>query len=144
MSSLQSPPMDGPSPARLYATLIGTILVVVGIVGFFYSSSFGSPGTVEEILGLFAVNGWSNVLHILGGALGLFVAGYAARVYALGLGLVYVVLACWGLSLGSGEAILGFLPVDTAGDFLRLALGALGIAAALATPAAKRGSPATA
>jgi uncharacterized protein DUF4383 len=144
MSSLQSPPMDGSSPARLYATLLGALLIVVGIVGFFYSASFGSPGEVKEMLGLFSVNGWSNTLHILSGALGLFLASYASRTYSLLLGIVYVAVACWGFSLGDGEAILGFLPVDTAGDLLHLALGGLGIAAALATPRAARRSPAKA
>ena len=85
-SSLQSRPMDGPSPARLYATAVGAALVVAGIVGFFYSASFGSPGEVDEVFGVFAVNGWDNVLHILTGALGLLVAGYASRRYALWLG----------------------------------------------------------
>jgi len=134
--------MDGPSPARLYATLVGAALIVFGIVGFFYSASFGSPGEVDDALGVFAVNAWSNVLHILTGAVGLLVAGYASRRYALGLGVLYVVIACWGFSLGSGESILGFLPVNTADNILHLTLGALGIAAALATPTAKKPLPA--
>jgi hypothetical protein len=137
--------MDGPSPARLYATLVGATLVVAGILGFFYSASFGSPGTVDDVLGAFAVNGWHNVLHVLTGALGLLVAGYAARQYSLLLGVAYVVLAAWGFVLGSGSSILGFLPVDAADNLLHLALGLLGIAAALATPrAARTGAAATA
>ncbi len=136
--------MDAPSPARLYASLVGATLVVFGIVGFFYSSSFGSPGEVDEVFGVFAVNGWANVLHILTGALGLFVAGYASRWYSLWLGAIYVVLAFWGFALGPGEAILGFLPVDTGIDLLHLALGALGVAAALGTPRPAKGAAATA
>jgi Domain of unknown function (DUF4383) len=134
--------MDGPSPARLYATLVGAALIVAGIVGFFYSASFGSPGEVEDALGIFAVNAWSNVFHILTGALGLLVAGYASRRYSLALGVLYVVVALWGFSLGSGESILGFLPINTADNILHLTLGVLGIAAALATPAAKKRLPA--
>ncbi|HEX7244814.1 MAG TPA: DUF4383 domain-containing protein [Solirubrobacterales bacterium] len=137
--------MEGPSPARLYATLVGAALVIAGILGFFYSASFGSPGTVDDVLGAFAVNGWHNVLHVLTGALGLLVAGYAARQYSLLIGIAYVVLAAWGFVLGSGSSILGFLPVDAADDLLHLVLGLLGIAAALATPRATRaGAPATA
>jgi Domain of unknown function (DUF4383) len=128
--------MDAPSPARLYASLVGATLVVAGIVGFFYSSSFGSPGEVDEVFGVFSVNGWANVLHILTGALGLFVAGYASRWYSLWLGTFYVVLAFWGFALGSGEAILGLLPVDAGINVLHLVLGALGVAAALGTPKA--------
>ncbi len=136
--------MDAPSPARLYAASVGAALIAIGIVGFFYSASFGSPGEVGEIFGIFAVNAWSNVLHILTGALGLLVAGYAARRYSLWLGALYLVLALWGFTIGGGEAILGFLPVDTGTDLLHLGLGALGIAAALSTPGAAKGKPVTA
>src|SRR6266487_6082446 len=108
MSSLQSPPMDGPSPARLYATLIGGVLVVAGIVGFFYSASFGAPGEVDDVFGLLAVNAWHNIFHILTGAIGLLVAGCAARQYALWLGIAYLAIATWGFILGSGGEILGF------------------------------------
>lgn len=139
--------MDGPSPARLYATAVGTALVVFGIVGFFYSASFGSPGEVEKVFDAFAVNGWDNVLYILTGVLGLIAADYASRRYALWLGIFYVALALWGFTIGSGESILGFLPVNSGDTLLHLVLGALGVLAALGTPAAKKkpkGSPATA
>lgn len=136
--------MDAPSPARLYATAVGATLIVLGIVGFFYSASFGSPGEVGEMLGVFAVNGWANVLHILSGSLGLLVAGYAARQYSLWLGVLYLALALWGFALGSGESILGFLPVDTGENLLHLVLGTLGVSAALSTPRLKKGEPATA
>jgi hypothetical protein len=122
------------SPARLYATLAGAALVVFGIVGFFYSASFGSPGEVDEALGVFAVNGWHNVLYILTGALGLLVAGFAPRRYALWLGIAYIALAVWGFALGDGESILGFFPVNTADGILHAAIGALGVLAALASP----------
>lgn len=136
--------MEPASPARLYATIVGALLVIAGIVGFFYSASFGAPGEVEEVFGLFAVNAWENVLHILTGAIGLFVAGYAARQYALALGALYLVAALWGFAIGSGDSILGFLPVDTADNLLHAVLGVLGILAALGTPrAAREPAPAT-
>jgi hypothetical protein len=130
--------MDGPSPARLYATLVGAALVVFGIVGFFYSASFGGPGKVDDVFGIFGVNGWLNVFHVATGAIGLLVAGYAARQYALWLGALYVVVAIWGFAIGSGDSIFGFLPVNTGDDFLHLVLGLLGIAAAMATPRPKK------
>jgi hypothetical protein len=127
-------PIDGPSPARLYATLVGGVLVIAGIVGFFYSASFGGPGEVDDVLGLLSVNAWHNIFHIATGAVGLLVAGFAARRYALWLGILYLVVCVWGFVLGSGGSILGFLPVNTADDFLHLVLGLLGVGAALATP----------
>jgi hypothetical protein len=127
--------MANASPARLYATLVGGALVVAGIIGFFYSASFGSPGEVDDVFGILAVNAWHNIVHILTGAIGLLVAGYAARQYALGLGAVYIVIAIWGFIIGSGDSILGFIPVNTEDNFLHLILGVLGIGAGLATPA---------
>jgi hypothetical protein len=136
--------MDAPSPARLYATLVGAVLLVAGIVGFFYSASFGSPGEVDQMFGAFAVNAWVNVFHILTGALGLLVAGYGSRRYALWLGTLYVVVAFWGFAIGGGEAILDVFPVSTGDNILHLILGALGVGAALSTPAAEAGEPVTA
>jgi hypothetical protein len=130
--------MEASSPARLYATLVGGTLVVGGIIGFFYSSSFGSPGTVDDVFGVLSVNGWHNLVHILTGALGLLLAGYAARQYALGLGVVYLAIAIWGFILGSGSAILDIVPVNTEDNFLHLLLGLTGVAAGLATPVARR------
>ncbi len=125
---------DGPSPARLYATLIGGLLVLAGIVGFFYSASFGGPGEVADGLGIFSLNAWNNVILIATGTAGLLLAGYAARQYSFWLGTFYLAVAIWGFMIGGGEAILGFLPVNAADDLLHLALGVLGVLAALATP----------
>ena len=127
--------MEASSPARLYATVVGAVLTIAGIIGFFYSSSFGSPGEVDDVFGILSVNGWHNVVHLATGALGLLAAGYAARTYALGLGLVYVVVALWGFIIGSGDSILGIVPVNTEDNFLHLILGLTGLAAGAATPA---------
>ncbi len=131
------------SPARLYATSVGGILVVAGIAGFFYSSSFGTPGAVDEMLGTFAVNGWLNLLHILTGAIGLLVAGFAPRRYAFWLGIAYLGLAGWGFTLGEGESMLDLLPVDGGNNLLHLTLGLLGVGAALGTPKDEAKRPAS-
>ena len=132
--------MEQSSPARLYAGLVGATLVVAGIIGFFYSASFGSPGDVDAVFGILDVNGWHNVVHILTGALGLlaFSAGvYAARQYALGLGVVYLIVAIWGFIVGDGDQILSIIPVNTEDNILHLLLGLIGIGAGLASPAAQ-------
>jgi len=136
--------MQAASPARLYATVVGAVLTIAGIIGFFYSSDFGSPGNVDEVLGILDVNGWHNVFHLVSGLLGLAAAGYAARTYALGLGLLYVVLAIWGFIIGSGDSILGIVPINTEDNFLHLILGVLGLAAGAASPTAARTRPAPA
>ena len=126
--------MEATSPARLYAVVVGATLTIAGIIGFFYSSSFGSPGEVDKVFGILSVNGWHNVVHLVTGLLGLAAAGYAARTYSLALGLVYIVVAIWGFIIGSGDNILGFIPINTEDNFLHLILGLAGVAAGAATP----------
>lgn len=88
--------MESPSPARLFTTLVGAGLVIYGIVGFFYDSSFARPGDLREALGLLSVNGWANSFHVLTGAIGLLLAGFASRRYALWLTAMYAAVAVFG------------------------------------------------
>jgi hypothetical protein len=133
--------MEASSPARLYASLLGLVLTFVGIVGFFYEASFDSGEAVPsgEVLGLLAVNGWHNLLHLVAGLVGLAAAGSlaASRVYALAFGALYTVIAIWGFSIGGGETILGLVIVNTGDNVLHLAVGLVGLAAG----AASRGRP---
>jgi hypothetical protein len=126
--------MTTQSPARLYALVVGAVLVIAGIIGFAYSASFGSPGEVDSVFGILDVNAWHNIVHLATGALGLLLFRTAAREYALGLGAVYLVVAIWGFIIGDGESILGFIPVNTEDNILHLALGVAGVAAGLASP----------
>jgi Domain of unknown function (DUF4383) len=88
--------IEGPGPARLLATLAGAALLVYGIVGFFHNSSFASPGDVRDALGLLSVNGWANSFHMLTGAAGLLLAGFAARAYVLWIAAIYAAIALLG------------------------------------------------
>jgi hypothetical protein len=88
--------MEDASPARLYATLIGAALMLYGIVGFFFDASFARPDGLADALGLFSVNGWANSFHILTGALGLLLAGFASRRYAIWLTALYVAIPVLG------------------------------------------------
>ena len=64
------------SPARLYCLLIGAVLVVAGIIGFFYEASFKTGDSIrsDEAFDVLAVNGWHNLVHITIGALLLLAA----------------------------------------------------------------------
>ena len=135
----------GRTPAQLYALVFGATLVVAGIIGFFYSASFGSPGEVDGVLGILDVNGWHNVVHIASGVLGLLSLSYsAARTYALAFGAVYVLVAIWGFAVGDGGNILGFIPVNTEDNVLHLLIGVAGLAAGAAAPAPEVGVERTA
>ncbi|HEV2726963.1 MAG TPA: DUF4383 domain-containing protein [Solirubrobacterales bacterium] len=121
--------MEPASPARLYAAAVGAVLVVLGILGFFYTASFGDLDSYEDALGDLQANGWLNLFYVATGALGLLAASAAARPYALLAGLLYTALAIAGWGTG----------------WLHLVIGLLGLAAAAGTPKpgrrlAKRGS----
>jgi hypothetical protein len=126
--------MEPASPARLYATAVGALLILLGIAGFFYGSSFGSPGTVDHTLGALRTNGWLNLLWAAIGAVGLLTAGTFSRAYALTAGTLLTVLGVWGLIIDPGSAILGFLPAAGANEALNLALGVLGLLAFAGSP----------
>src|SRR5436190_11549387 len=125
------------SPAQRYALVIGLSLTAAGIVGFFYSGAFDSPGKVSDVFGVLSVNGWHNLVHIGTGLVGLAVwRSYGgARAYAIGLGVVYTGVAIWGFVIGSGESILGFLPVNTEDNVLHLLIAVAGLLAGLGTSA---------
>lgn len=117
--------MEPPSPARLYATVAGPLLVVLGIVGFFYDASFTSLDDLRRALGAIDVNAWINLIYVLTGAVGVLVAGVASRQYAVAMGLLYTVLGILGL--GS--------------EWFHLTIGVLGLLAAAGTARSKsRGS----
>ncbi len=134
--------MEDRSPAQVYALVIGVTLVAAGILGFFYSASFstGDGAEREALLGILDVNAWHNLVHIASGAVGLLVvASYrGARLYALGLGAVYLVVTLLGFIAGDGGEILNLIPVNTEDNFLHLLIGIAGIGAGLATPARDR------
>jgi hypothetical protein len=124
------------TPAQLYAGLVGAVLAVAGIIGFFYSASFGGPGDVDDVFGILSVNAWHNLVHLGSGVVGLiaFAAGArASRTYAVAIGLVYIVVAIWGAIIGD-DSILGFIPVNTEDTVLHAILGVTGVAAGLVSP----------
>ena len=116
--------------------------MIAGIIGFFYSADFGTgeadvAAGSDEVLGILAVNGWHNMIgHLAIGLLLLAAAGSAAREAALGVGLLYLVLAIWGFLVvedGFGD-ILGLIAINTEDNVLHLILGLVGLGAGAATP----------
>jgi hypothetical protein len=141
------------SPARLYCLLVGAVLVVAGIIGFFYEASFATGDSIraDKAFDLLAVNGWHNVVHISIGALLLIAAGSAARPAAMFVGILYIVLCVLGfIATGDGGidfvaengTLIDLVPVNDEDNVLHLVLGITGIVAALASR--PMGKPATA
>ena len=139
------------NPARFFALVVGATLVAAGVIGFFYESTFTTNQAVRDgAFGLFDVNGWHNVVHILTGIVALAMARTHAREFALGLGIAYLGVAIWGFIVGDGGSILSIIPVNTADNILHLVVSAAGAAGYALTARRERahtarpGSPTTA
>lgn len=121
--------MNNDSSTAMYARVLGVVLTLAGILGLIINTD----QDVAKSLLVLDVNLTHNFAHLITGVLGL-VAGFwllsYARIYALVFGVVYTILAVWGLaSSGTFNPFDLFVRINTADHFLHLALGVLGLAA---------------
>jgi hypothetical protein len=115
--------------ARLFALVVGAVLIVAGVIGFFYESAFTSDeSTRDAVFGILDVNGWHNAVHIVTGLVALAMAQRYAREFALGFGVVYLVVAIWGFIVGDGGSILSIVPVNTEDNVLHAIFAVAGFA----------------
>jgi hypothetical protein len=146
--------MEETSPARLYCLLVGGVLVIAGIIGFFYEASFKTGDSIraDDVFGILAVNGWHNLVHISIGALLLVAAGSAARGAALFVGILYIVLCVLGFIatsdngigfIAENDTLIDLVPVNNEDNVLHLILGITGVIAAYASRPMSRAAPAT-
>lgn len=120
------------SPNRLLATIFGIVYVLVGIAGFFVTSGVGFFDTSGGLLlGIFEVNIFHNVAHLLIGA-ALLIAGLSgvrpAKTVNSVIGAAYLLLGIAGLFIiGSSLNILAINGADNVLHFgsavLLLAVG---------------------
>ncbi|MBW3609661.1 MAG: DUF4383 domain-containing protein [Actinobacteria bacterium] len=60
---------DRYTPAQIYSLVFGATLLLAGIAGFFADASFTTGDDVQggQLFGLFEVNGWHNLVHVVSG-----------------------------------------------------------------------------
>ena len=114
------------SLAQRFAQVFGAVYVLVGILGFIPPLLIGTvPGAIGPfagfLIGLFAVNWFHSLAHLLIGMAGL--ATYrnpaAASIYALVLGIAYALLFVVGLIWGI-TFLGGLLPLNGLDHILHL------------------------
>ena len=122
-----------------FCLVVGTVLLLAGIIGFFYNASFTSDETDRDALfGILDVNGWHNVVHVVTGLATLAFARIAPRLWAGVFGVVYLLVAVWGFIVGDGDSILSILPVNTEDNILHVILGLSGLAVYAASAPERR------
>ncbi|MBI2139123.1 DUF4383 domain-containing protein [Candidatus Woesearchaeota archaeon] len=102
---------------KTYAQVIGAVLVLVGIIGF-----FNNP-----LLGLFGVNVAQDLLHIIGGAV---IVSQAGKTTNKMLGIIGVVVALLGFLPGTDALLASVFGINLATSVLHLVIGiaSLGVA----------------
>ncbi|MCU1508744.1 MAG: hypothetical protein JWR53_845 [Glaciihabitans sp.] len=128
------------SPNRLLAVIFGAVYLLVGVLGFFYTMGVGFFATSGgKILGLFEVNIFHNVAHLLIGA-ALLIAGLssvrAARATNTTVGAAYLLLGIIGLFLVGTSA--NILAINAADNVLHFASAVLLLAVGLGAERSSR------
>lgn len=105
---------SGAGLANMAATWFGMIVLVVGVLGFIPGITQMNSNGSNYLLGLFAVNGVHNLVHILTGVVAL-AAGLSgrtdyARAFFLVFGIVYALVTIVGFI--QGNTVLGIIPVN--------------------------------
>jgi hypothetical protein len=134
------------SPVQIGAGVVGATFLLVGIAGFipgltshFSDLTFAGRDSHAELLGTFQVSVLHNIVHLLFGVLGLMAMRTmsASRIYLIVGGLVYLALTLYGAVIDLADKA-NFVPVNTADNWLHLALGVGMIALGLILVAANR------
>ena len=99
--------------AKKLAMVFGVVFVLIGVLGFFN----------DPVLGVFAVNGIHNIVHILLGIILIWGSkGDAAKVLKV-VAIVYFLVAILGFVLSPADGmLLGLVEVNTADNWLHLVL----------------------
>lgn len=113
------------TPNRILAFVLGIVLTIVGILGFFVTSSM----SVGNLMG-FDVDVVHNLVHLLSGIVGLVAVftGWSRRFNQI-FGIVYLLVALAGLipALYFSGRLLGLMHVNAADNVLHwvIALAAI-------------------
>jgi hypothetical protein len=105
------------------AIIIGTVFVLVGILGFI-------PNPIVSRTGFFAVNPAHNIVHIVSGA-AILAAAYTAIGAGIALkvfGVIYGLIALLGL-FTNATLLLGFIRTNHADHWLHVVLAVVILAA---------------
>src|SRR3989344_9126496 len=113
---------------KTIATILGVVFLVIGLLGLFPNSIVGDGAYFQADL-------WHNLVHLVTGLIFLLVVsrspGKSASTLTI-LGVIYLVIAILGFFVGEG-AILGFIGVNGADNWLHLVIGVVALIAGLST-----------
>jgi hypothetical protein len=105
--------------AKTFAMVLGVVLLLVGILGYVLNPTGG------HLLGIFAVDGVHNAIHLVSGIAGIAAATMGwARLYCQAFGVIYLLVGILGfVATDANGILLGILHNNMADNFLHLAIG---------------------
>lgn len=105
-----------------YALILGLVLLILAILGFIL------PGGTGEILGLFGVNYFQSVLHLIAAGFGIY-AGIKGRGsgYNMTIGWIGIALGIIGFIPVISGLLLQYLNINTNISVLHLAVGIISL-----------------
>lgn len=108
--------------AKTLTWVLGVVLTIVGIWGYLTG---GQP-----ILGMFAVDGTHNLIHLVSGIVGILAAlggDKYAQTYLQVFGVVYGIVFLLGLFTPGEGKILGLFTANLADDILHLVIAVVAL-----------------
>ncbi len=129
------PTTGGRELPQLLALGFGAVYVLVGLVGFFVTgfSGFAEPNTDQHLLGIFELNPFHNVAHLVTGLTGIVLARTlgGARAYGWLLVVSHIGLVAFGLLYANKETALNFFSFNVADNVLHVGVIVAGLVIAL-------------
>jgi hypothetical protein len=103
--------------AKVYAQVVGVVLLIIGVIGLLTSSLLGAPTTVTH-----------NLIHLVSGAIGAYTGftGNGYRAFAQIFGIVYTLVGVIGFLTAATLAGFG-VPVNTSYNLIHLVVGLAGL-----------------
>ncbi|MBI1935564.1 DUF4383 domain-containing protein [Candidatus Woesearchaeota archaeon] len=106
---------------KTYAMVIGVVLVLLGLVGFFQ----------VPILGIFGVNLAQNILHLVGGALILWLASKgSAKPTNMWVGIIALVVGVLWFIPGASGLLASIFAINAEISYLHIAVGVVSLGVA--------------
>jgi hypothetical protein len=115
---------------RTFTLILGVVLLLVGLLGYALTPDGGL------LLGLFAVNGPHNLIHVLTGVLAIAAWwGGWSRLFCQVFGIVYLMVAVLGfLTVDDTGMLMGMVHVNMADNILHLLIAAPSLYFGFASP----------
>ena len=110
---------------KKFASAFGIVMLLVGVLGFIP----GITNSDHMLLGIFHVNAVHNVIHLLTGAISLYVgmtSVSASKMYFQVFGVVYALVAILGFVYGDKD-ILGLVSSNMADTWLHVVIAVVAL-----------------